>query len=623
MTTRFLRITFSAALLAACGTANTPNASSPSAAGPTPAQMTGRTPSFPPQLTREVSPFPVLDEAGMPYDHPFLGGFNIPRPQMVDIDDDGDLDLFVQEAPSAVMWFENIGDTQNADFVWRTDQYGGIDIGEWYRFVDMDADGDSDLLTERPFSYVTYYRNEGSSTRPGFRVLADTLRDSDGVPIFSDRQNIPNVSEIDCDANRDLLIGRLVGSITRYEEDGVGPDGAPRFRHVVDDFEGISIVAQIGSKHGANTLALADIDSDGDQDLFWGDFFEQGLLMIENTGSCSQPVYQGQPTQFPVGDPLLTSGYNAPSFGDLDADGDLDVLVGVLGGAYNPNATTATNLFYLENLGEGEFAERSRAFVRQIDVGSESVPTFVDLDDDGDLDMLVPNKIDQDNLQTSLVYRFENQGNAHEPMFRLTGTLELEGLFHYAPSFGDLDADGDLDMVLGSWKDEIAYYENVGTRTQPDFVLADSALIEITRGSNTTPELVDIDADGDLDMFIGESSGALNFYRNVGTPATPSFELVSDKFQGIDVGRRSFPVAVDLNYDGTLDLVIGSEAGDVKFYANRGTATEPLLELDPTFTMALRPYSTPRFVDIDSDGDLDVFSGGTGGGVVFYENREF
>jgi hypothetical protein len=616
MTNRLLRISFAAAVLVACAGPNTTTSMQ------SPDPMSSRTPSFPPRLTREVSPFPVLDEAGTPYDHPFLGGFNIPRPQLVDIDDDGDLDLFVQETPSAVIWFENVGTVQNPTFRWRTDQYGNIDVGEWYRFVDMDGDGDNDLLTERLFSYVTYYRNEGSSLMPAFRVLADTLRDSNGVPIFSDRQNIPNVSEIDCDGNLDLLIGRLVGSITRYEESGVGPDGAPRFRHVMDDFEGISIVAQIGSKHGANTLALADIDNDGDQDLFWGDFFEQGLLMIENTGSCSNPVYQAQPTQFPIGDPVLTSGYNAPTFGDIDGDGDLDVLIGVLGGAYNPNATTATNMFFLENLGEGNFAERSQAYVRQIDVGSESIPTFVDLDDDGDLDMLVPNKIDQNNLETSLIYRFENTGTAREPRFELTGTWDIEGLYHYAPSFGDIDNDGDLDMVMGSWKDEIALFMNEGSKSEPDFVLADSAMVEITRGSNTTPQLVDIDDDGDLDLFIGESSGAVNFYRNIGTPSQHEFELVSDKFQGIDVGRRSFPVFVDLNYDGTLDMVVGSEAGDVKFYANNGTSQEPVFELDTSFSMELRPYSTPTFVDIDADGDLDVFSGGTGGGVVFYENHD-
>ena len=69
--------------------------------------------------------------------------------------------------------------------------------------------------------------------------------------------------------------------------------------------------------HGANTMALADHDGDGDLDLFWGDFFEPGLLLIPNGGTCPAPNFRNPPAQFPVGSPMLTSGYNAPAFGDL------------------------------------------------------------------------------------------------------------------------------------------------------------------------------------------------------------------------------------------------------------------------------------------------------------------
>ncbi len=58
---------------------------------------------------REVYPFPVLDLEGNAYEHPMLGGFNLPRPQLVDIDGDGDLDLFVQEYSDELMLFEQIG----------------------------------------------------------------------------------------------------------------------------------------------------------------------------------------------------------------------------------------------------------------------------------------------------------------------------------------------------------------------------------------------------------------------------------------------------------------------------------------------------------------------------------
>ncbi len=585
---------------------------------------------------RSVYAFPVRDSAGVPYDHPFLGGWNLPRPQWVDIDADGDPDLFVQETSNEVAFFEAVdgsADGGAADaggaavpgtpsYVWRTDRFRDLDVGEWYRFADMDGDGDPDLLAEQPFSYIRMYRNEGPPTDPEFGLAADSLRDASGEPIFSDRQNIPNVGDIDCDGDLDLLIGRLTGTISRLEESDHGPDRVPRFRHVTDRFENIEIIGQmLGSLHGANTLALADVDGDGDPDLFWGDFFEPGLLLIENRGSCRSPSLGGTPIPFPVHDPLATSGYNAPAFADADGDGDLDLVVGVLGGAFNPNRTTIRNLHYLEQVDEGRFEDRTARFIRQVDVGSESLPALADIDADGDLDLLLANKIEPDDSQTSGVYRFENVGGPSEAAFRLTGKLELSRTYHLAPAFGDLDADGDLDLVAGSWRDELAFWRNDGSRERARWVLADSALVEITRGSNTVPALGDLDGDGDLDLMIGESSGAINYYRNDGDATEPRFVLVSDEYGAIDVGRRSAPALVDIDGDGDLDLVVGSESDGVRLFRNRGDASRPDFVPEGALPVDAPGLAAPAFGDLDADGDPDLFLGGVGGGLRYFERR--
>ena len=574
-----------------------------------------------PSFERDVYPFEVADAEGELYAHPFLGGLNIPRPQIVDIDGDGDSDLFVQEYSGAVMFFEQVGTPSEPRYVWRTDRFHDLEIGEWYLFIDLDDDGDYDLLGEQRFSLIRYYRNDGGPEEPRFNLAAEAILDIEGEPVFSDRQNIPKLGDIDCDGRLDLLVGRVEGTITRFEADGTDDRGVPRFRHLGNRFQDIEIIGQVVTAHGANTMALEDVDSDGDLDLFWGDFFEPGLLFIENRGSCRNPLLRSEPRPFPTDEPIRTSGYNAPAFGDLDGDGGTDLLVGVLGGAFNPNKTTIDNFLFLERIGRRSFALRTSRFVSGIDVGSESFPAFADLDGDGDADLLLGNKIEPDDPKSGRLYHFENVGTAVEPSLRLRGAMDFHGAYHYAPALGDLDGDGDLDILMGTWDDELLFVRNEGTMTEPRFVVADPEIVKLTRGRNATPALGDVDADGDLDLFVGESSGQINFYRNTGGAESPDFELVDDKFLAIDVGRRSSPTLVDLDEDGDPDLLIGSEVQGVTLYRNNGTPESPRFELDAGFGLTVHPFSTPTFADIDADGDADFFAGGAGGGLVYYENR--
>ncbi len=575
---------------------------------------------------RVVSGVAVRDVDGRLLDQPFLGGFNLPRPQLADADGDGDLDLFVQESSDRVMFFRNEGGGGRERFRWESDAFEDLSVGEWFRFVDVDLDGDLDLLAEQPYSYIRYYRNDGGSGPARYALAADTLKDVDGEPIFSDRQNIPNAADIDCDGRLDLLIGRLTGTITRYEAEAPAGDGVPRFRHVTDAFEGIEIVAAFqGLRHGANTMALGDVDRDGDHDLFWGDFFEAGLLFIENTGTCARPALRGVPRPFPLDDPVSTSGYNAPALGDVDGDGDEDLAMGVLGGAFNPNLTSVANLHYFEQVAQGEFAPRTRRLIRTLDVGSESFPAFSDLDGDGDPDMLISNKIEPGETRTGRLFAYENAGTPAAPEFVPRGPVEgLPEAYHLAPAFGDLDGDGDEDMLLGQWRDRIALYRNDGPSPDgiaPRWTLVDSAAATLTRGRNTTPTLADLDGDGDLDLLVGESSGAINHYVNEGGPGAPDFQLASDRFQGIDAGRRSVPATFDVDGDGDLDLVVGSESSGLLLYRNEGSATEPVFVETVPFPLRVPTFTAPAFVDLDGDGVEDLAMGGGGGGLTVYSRR--
>ncbi|MGH7483351.1 MAG: FG-GAP repeat domain-containing protein, partial [Longimicrobiales bacterium] len=580
-------------------------------------------------FARRIAPFPVAGAAGDPYEHAFLGGFDVPRPQFVDIDGDGDLDLFVQERSDALIFLENTGTPAEAVYVWRTDDWLDLEIGEWSRFADLDRDGDLDLLAEEPYSYMRAYRNVGGSTDPRFELVTDSVRDAAGTPVFADRQNIPAVTDLDCDGRLDLFLGRVDGTIVRYEQVEREADAAfPPFALVTERFENIQIIGALSQQlappgiprppgptlHGANTMDWADVDEDGDPDLLWGDFFEPRVLLIENTGTCANASLRAAPR--PLAGVDSTSGYNAPVTADIDADGDLDLFVGVIGGAFNPSTTAADNFLFYEATPAG-LVLRTPRYLDAVDVGSESVPDLIDTDADGDLDLLVGNKLDPAVLAAGRLYHFRNDGSATSPRWRLRDTLDLGDHYHLAPETGDLDGDGAPDLLLGTWNHGVLRFHLAGGRfTQ----VGDSALVDLPRGSHTTPALGDLDADGDLDLVVGEAAGSLNLFRNEGSAREPAFTLEAEEWLDIDAGRRAHPALADLDDDGDIDLVVARDSAAALVFVNQGSASQPRF-VRRDRQLHLHPLAAPAFGDVDGDGRIDLVSGGLAGGLLLLEGR--
>ncbi|MFB6273302.1 MAG: FG-GAP repeat domain-containing protein [Salinibacter sp.] len=585
--------------------------------GPSQTRKTSSSPpTFPDDYRRVVAPsFSLLDATGTPVSNAFYGGFNAPRPQFVDIDGDDDSDLFVQERPGQVAFFEHVTEGDTSRLVWRTDDYRDLDIGEWYRFADLNQDGVMDLLTEQPYSHIRAYRNVGTATNAKFKLFTDTLRTVTGEPIFSDRQNIPNVTDLGCNGKVDLFLGRLDGTITRYEA-ARDSAGMPKFAHVTDNFEGIKIVGGTGKKgpslHGANTLTFTDIDGDGDSDLFWGDFFEPGLLLIENTGSCSNPILSGQPERFPTSNPILTSGYNAPALTDWTGNGEIDLFVGVLGGSSNANTSLADNFYFYENTGD-RYRLRTKQFVGGLDIGSESTVALGDLDGDGRTDALVGNKIDPEKGKTSFVYPLIHTDSA-EPTLRKRAPLRLPNAYHYAPALGELTGDGADDLILGTWQGDLSFHKNKGDGT---FTAVDGPLEGLSGGTNVVPTLGDVTGDGLPDLILGNASGTVSLHRNTGTAGTPDFAQEAVEIANLET--RAAPTLYDVDGDGTLDLLLGTKK-KLLLLRNRGSSQSPDFGTPATANLKGVPrHATPAVGDLNGDGAGDLVMGGQRGGLVLFQ----
>jgi hypothetical protein len=141
-----------------------------------------------------------------------------------------------------------------------------------------------------------------------------------------------------------------------------------------------------------------------------------------------------------------------------------------------------------------------------------------------------------------------------------------------------------------------------------------------------TPAFGDLDADGDLDAFVGNAAGNSLLFQNTGTAGAPAFAAPSTNPFGLaDVGDYASPDVADLDGDGDLDVLVGAYDGNTLFLENTGSASAPAFAPAATNPFGLKDVgalAAPTFADVDADGDLDVFSGNSWGRIHFLENVE-
>ena len=272
----------------------------------------------------------------------------------------------------------------------------------------------------------------------------------------------------------------------------------------------------------------------------------------------------------------LSYRYVTPTLGDLDDDGDLDLLLGTSKYYNDPG-----EFRYLENQGSASSADFSDVSNNPNPYGLVSVsypvaPRLVDIDGDGDLDLFAAdNNHYIMGLSNDLQY-FKNSGSQSSPQFDTSVSEQSASAVEF-PTFGDLDGDGDLDLLLGStyyssvFVSEFRYHENTGDSTSWNFAAASVDPYNLTGVPDyAAPVLVDLDGDGDLDILVGDNAGDLHYYENIGTPSSPSFAAPQTNLFGLSnaINGSKATIAVgDLDLDGDTDVLVGeSYSGGASLY---------------------------------------------------------
>jgi hypothetical protein len=413
-------------------------------------------------------------------------------------------------------------------------------------------------------------------------------------------------ADIDGDGDKDLFIFDNDFSVSFYKNEGTRT--IPYFKLQPQTISFPSFLFW---------FTLVDFNGDGKYDLLCDDS-SNGISYYQNEGTTELPSFTLVAKHLRDADTNVVFGgvLGKPAFADIDGDNDYDFFSSNFNGTVNfyenigtpqsPLLIFRTDVF--QNFAIINDSCQSPAIMANSLHGGSNF-FFADIDGNGTQDMFIG------DLNSRGLFFLQNNGTPSIPLLECTynryppdNPISTSGF--NVPFLLDIDDDHDLDLFVGVMIDiqrnSFLYLQNIGNATNPSFALRTKEYLSmIDVGKNAQPAFVDIDHDGDFDFFIGNLNGQLWYYRNDGTSTAPSFVYVDSTYGALSGNFSYAPAFADIDNDGDDDLFIGRFDGRIQFYRNEGTPTVPL------FTPAASPIDTINVsmnavpAFVDCDGDGD------------------
>lgn len=347
---------------------------------------------------------------------------------------------------------------------------------------------------------------------------------------------------------------------------------------------------------GGQGVAISDIDNNDEQDLYISTFYTNGYDLPNLLYAQNNNVFQEEAAARNVNDQAFT--YQS-LYGDFDSDGDNDLFVV---NYHSSSYPSQPNHLYL-NTGNGTFVDNSSNISGNTASDSKSA-TMLDIENDGDLDVVVINNSDAHQV-------YVNDGSAR---FNVQ-TRGLENFRSPSSSFqgvasGDMNKDGYQDLVLvhsnGMYvirNDGNGYFTNATT-------------LSVSNKANS-PTLMDMDNDGDLDIFVGQAEGTrVEVFRNDGNN---SYSNVSSQAA---LSLQTFGVLPgDWNNDGFVDLFAIDKNSTGKLFINDGSGRFSEKQGTGVEAQFADGRGAVTF-DVNDDGRLDIYATSRGGYAVDDDTRE-
>ncbi len=297
----------------------------------------------------------------------------------------------------------------------------------------------------------------------------------------------------------------------------------------------------------------------------------------------------------------------SPTFIDIDSNGLIDLLLSV---CYK-------DIVRFEQIYNNsyEFVTTDSVKTNIIDVGSCSTITIEDIDNNGLIDILIGEASYDYGVFANLTHYEQTNTNSFSFGFISDSINTVFGDGEAIPTINDVDFDGLLDLFIGQMNYEIKHYEQISIGNY-EFVLITNNFNNLSAGAATC--FIDLDNDSLLDLLIGNHSGNIKHYEQTSINSY-DFILISNTFNDIDVGLRSKPFVTDFNNDGLLDLFIGEESGNINYYEQDSQysydftlVTNHFLQIDVGYC------SAPFFYDLNGDNLEDLIVGSVDGGLYLY-----